>query len=149
MRALHRKLRSLVPVTFLVLILPTQFSSANNVSDMDYDRVADEIDKCLNTPQLSKANKCSKYSVLFSKKELSAEPSSVAVDKQGCALDTDKDGVLDYLDYCPDNTPLEISAGVSKNGCPRQSDKDGTPDYRDRCKDTQQGQKTDRYGCPI
>ena len=131
------------------VMLLSHVATASDAKDIDHDGVLDELDKCLNTPQLRKANKQSRYAALFSKDELSTTPKSIPVDKQGCALDTDEDGVLDYLDYCPDNTPLEISAGVSKNGCPRQSDKDGTPDYRDKCKNTKLGQKTDRFGCPI
>lgn len=149
MCALNKKLYGVLCIIFSLLMPVSHLAFASDSKDMDYDGVLDEIDKCLNTPQIRKANKASKYSVLFSREELSSESSSVPVDKQGCALDTDRDGVVDYLDYCPDNTPLEISAGVSKNGCSRQSDKDGTPDYRDRCEDTKSGQKTDRFGCPI
>lgn len=117
-------------------------------ADRDHDGVADHIDQCPNTPPLRKGNPNSKYAVLFSEQELSSERVSVAVDEKGCALDSDNDGIADYRDYCPDNTPLEISAGVASNGCPLQSDADGTPDYRDKCPDTPAGVKTDRYGCP-
>jgi OOP family OmpA-OmpF porin len=39
----------------------------------------------------------------------------VTVDKDGCPLDSDKDGVPDYLDKCP-GTPAGVT--VDKNGCP-------------------------------
>ncbi len=42
-------------------------------------------------------------------------PAGVAVDKDGCPLDSDKDGVPDYLDKCPD-TPCGVA--VDKDGCP-------------------------------
>lgn len=116
-------------------------------SDKDHDGVADSIDLCPDTPLLRKGDPESRYAVLFSEQELSAEQISVTVDETGCALDSDADGVADYLDYCPDNTPLEISAGVASNGCPLQSDADGTPDYRDKCPETPAGIKTDRFGC--
>jgi len=134
---------------FMALMLLSNLAPADNFTDMDHDGVLDEEDKCLNTPQLRKANKDSRYLSLFSRDELSDTSVSVPVDSQGCALDTDNDGVVDYLDYCPNNTALEISAGVSKNGCPRHSDKDGTPDYRDKCPNTKMGIKVDRFGCPI
>ena len=35
-------------------------------------------------------------------------------DKDGCPIDSDKDGVLDYLDKCPDNPAGET---VEKDGC--------------------------------
>lgn len=117
-------------------------------SDKDHDGIADHIDQCPDTPALRKGNPNSKYAVLFTQQELSAQNISVAVDENGCALDSDADGVADYRDYCPDNSPLEISAGVSKNGCPLQSDADGTPDYRDKCPGTLAGTKTNRFGCP-
>jgi OOP family OmpA-OmpF porin len=111
--------------------------------------VPDDIDRCLNTPAQPKIKTDSRYAVLFSTDELSDDTKSIAVDAEGCALDSDSDSVADYLDYCPHNTPLEISAGVTKNGCARQSDKDGTPDYRDRCPDTAFALKTDHHGCPV
>jgi len=39
----------------------------------------------------------------------------VKVDKDGCPADSDKDGVVDYLDKCP-NTPQ--GQMVDKDGCP-------------------------------
>lgn len=41
-------------------------------------------------------------------------PSGVKVDSDGCPLDTDGDGVADYLDKCPD-TPKDNK--VDNNGC--------------------------------
>jgi len=123
--------------------------TANELFDPDHDGVLGDQDKCPNTPLLRKVNKSFKYSRLFSSSELSDVPVSVPVDVRGCALDTDGDGVADYLDYCPDNTPLELSKGINRNGCSLQSDGDGTPDYRDKCPNTKRGVKADRFGCPI
>ena len=135
--------------TALVLLMVISLVSADKLNDGDQDGVADEVDQCLNTPALPKIKTGTKYAVLFSSKNLSGHLKSVAVDAQGCALDSDADSVADYVDYCPHNMPLEISAGVSKNGCARHSDGDGTPDYRDRCPGTAMGMKTDRYGCAL
>lgn len=61
-------------------------------------------------------------------------------------VDSDKDGVPDPLDKCPD-TPKGIR--VDKDGCPRDSDrdKDGIPDYFDKCPKTPKGAKVDKNGC--
>jgi OOP family OmpA-OmpF porin len=69
-----------------------------------------------------------------------AEPAAVAR-----PADSDKDGVIDSLDKCP-NTPTGVS--VDMDGCPLDSDKDGVPDYRDKCPDTPAGVSVDKDGCP-
>ncbi len=62
-------------------------------------------------------------------------PPLVPVDKNGCPIDSDGDGVADYLDQCP-NTPAEAYPTVDVHGCPADSDADGVPDYLDQCPDT-------------
>ena len=62
----------------------------------------------------------------------------------GRARDADHDGVLDWLDKCPD-TP--IGAKVDANGCPMDSDHDGVLDGIDKCPDTPAGCKVDATGC--
>jgi OOP family OmpA-OmpF porin len=59
-------------------------------------------------------------------------------------LDSDHDGVPDYLDKCP-GTPSGMA--VDKDGCPPDSDKDGVPDYLDKCPDTPVGVAVDKDGC--
>jgi len=61
-------------------------------------------------------------------------------------LDSDKDGVPDSLDKCPD-TPSGVK--VDMDGCPVDSDKDGVPDYLDKCPSTPFGDKVDASGCTI
>ena len=73
--------------------------------DADLDGVADNKDKCADTP------------------------AGVAVDKTGCPLDKDNDGVADYLDTCPD-----LAGSKMLNGCP-DKDADGVTDAQDRCPD--------------
>jgi outer membrane protein OmpA-like peptidoglycan-associated protein len=70
----------------------------------------------------------------------------VKVDEFGCPLDSDKDGIPDYLDECP-GTPR--GAPVDKVGCPLDSDGDGVPDYTDLCPNTPKGVEVDEYGCPF
>ena len=90
--------------------------------DSDRDGVFDNIDRCPNTPRLSK------------------------VDKYGCPIDSDKDGVLDYKDRCA-KTPKGVS--VDRSGCPIDSDGDGIVDYKDKCQDTKEGLRVDPNGCPL
>jgi len=64
----------------------------------------------------------------------------------GAKKDSDKDGITDDLDQCPD-TPL--GAVVDANGCPLDSDGDGVYDGLDQCPDTPKGAKVDMNGCPM
>lgn len=133
----------------LLLILLMLSATANAVEgDSDNDGVSDAIDKCPNTAQLKILPATFKYASAVNPERLNAEPKAHPVDKSGCELDSDNDGVVNSKDYCPENSPLQISKGVASNGCPVQSDSDGTPDYRDRCPDTPRHAATDRYGCP-
>ena len=71
-------------------------------------------------------------------------PAGVKVDAQGCPLDTDGDGVYDYLDKCP-RTPKGLK--VDKVGCPLDTDGDGVYDHRDKCPETPAGAKVNAQGC--
>jgi outer membrane protein OmpA-like peptidoglycan-associated protein len=66
------------------------------------------------------------------------------VDIHGCPIDSDFDGVPDYLDACPFN---EVGAWVDENGCPTDADGDGVPDGLDDCPYTLTGVDVDKYGC--
>ena len=61
-------------------------------------------------------------------------------------VDSDNDGVADYLDKCP-NTPAGVK--VDAKGCPVDSDNDGVADYLDKCPNTPAGMKVDKNGCAI
>ncbi len=73
-------------------------------------------------------------------------PLGVTVDESGCPVDSDGDGVADYLDECPD-TPA--GAPVNSRGCPLDSDGDGVFDYMDNCPNTPSGAPVDAQGCPL
>ncbi|HET7630459.1 MAG TPA: PBP1A family penicillin-binding protein, partial [Candidatus Saccharimonadales bacterium] len=63
--------------------------------------------------------------------------------------DSDKDGVNDDKDKCPDTT---AGVKVDKNGCeikPTDSDGDGVNDDKDKCPDTTAGVKVDKDGCEV
>jgi len=62
-------------------------------------------------------------------------PEGVAVDDCGCPFDSDKDGVPNYLDECP-KTPKQAIGMVDEKGCPLDTDEDGVPDYLDQCPET-------------
>ena len=62
-------------------------------------------------------------------------PFGVKVDKKGCPIDSDGDGVPDYLDKCPE-TPNAAIGFVDSNGCPLDTDGDSIPDYLDKCPNT-------------
>ena len=72
----------------------------------------------------------------------------MVVDKSGCALDSDGDGVADGRDDCP-RTPLAAAGYVDIFGCPVDSDFDGVPDYLDTCQASPSGAAVDDYGCPL
>ncbi|MCM4162990.1 MULTISPECIES: thrombospondin type 3 repeat-containing protein [unclassified Arenibacter] len=62
-------------------------------------------------------------------------------------LDTDDDGVPDYLDQCPNTHPGEI---VDENGCAnsqKDSDGDGVNDTTDLCPETPKGESVGVNGC--
>ncbi|MFD2515901.1 OmpA family protein, partial [Pontibacter locisalis] len=94
----------------------------------------------------------------------------VQVDKEGCPVDTDGDGVADYQDECPteagvanlkgcpdrdndgvadknDECPDEAGTAATK-GCP-DSDNDGVADKDDKCPDTPAGVQVGADGCPV
>ncbi|GAB2711252.1 OmpA family protein [Halomonas garicola] len=71
-------------------------------------------------------------------------PAGVAVDAEGCPLDSDNDGVPDYRDECP-GTPAGVE--VDAKGCPLDSDNDGVPDFRDQCPNTPAGVEVNALGC--
>lgn len=60
--------------------------------------------------------------------------------------DSDRDGVIDANDKCP-NTPAGVK--VDAVGCPLDSDGDGVADYLDKCPGTPKGFKVDAEGCII
>src|SRR5438552_3903105 len=64
----------------------------------------------------------------------------------GPPQDSDKDGIPDKKDACP-NTPL--GATVDARGCPTDSDKDGVYDGLDKCPNTPAGTPVDTTGCPL
>ncbi len=73
-------------------------------------------------------------------------PVGVIVDDHGCPMDSDVDGVPDGLDQCP-NTPR--GATVDVNGCPWDSDLDMVLNGLDQCPDTPPGALVDVDGCPF
>src|SRR2546427_781816 len=73
-------------------------------------------------------------------------PLGATVDAHGCPTDSDHDGVYDGLDKCP-NTPA--GATVDANGCPSGADSDGVPDGMGKCPNTPAGPPVAATGCPL
>jgi len=73
-------------------------------------------------------------------------PPGALLDAQGCAFDTDGDGVVDGVDLCA-NTPAGVT--VDRVGCPLDTDSDGVADYQDLCLGTPLGTIVDTDGCPL
>ena len=73
-------------------------------------------------------------------------PVGAVVDTRGCPIDSDGDGVYNGLDQCPD-TPA--GAVVDTAGCSIDSDRDGVPDGIDVCPGTPEGAVVDAQGCPL
>lgn len=69
--------------------------------------------------------------------------------KKGCPIDTDGDGVSDYLDKCQTVSQLENLKGVDEKGCPVDLDQDGMPDYEDECLQTPVDIEVNNQGCPL
>lgn len=75
-----------------------------------------------------------------------APPAGALLDAQGCAFDSDGDGVVDGIDLCAD-TPAGVK--FDRVGCPLDSDQDGVADYKDLCPATPLGTIVDSDGCPV
>ncbi len=133
-------------ITAALLIVNVQ---AGVINDADNDGIADEYDQCPATARLHKLPADFKFGAALDPQRLEQGAQAYPVDKTGCEIDSDHDGVIDSKDFCPDNSKLETSHGVAENGCPLHSDFDGTPDYRDLCPKTPQNIKTDKAGCPV
>ncbi len=73
-------------------------------------------------------------------------PAGALLDAQGCAFDSDSDGVVDGIDMCA-NTPIGVT--VDRVGCPLDTDKDGVADFEDMCPGTPLGTIVDKTGCPL
>lgn len=73
-------------------------------------------------------------------------PAGALLDQNGCAYDTDGDGVYDGIDLCR-NTPEGVT--VDRVGCPIDSDNDAVADYLDLCPGTPEGVIVDQDGCPL
>ncbi len=73
-------------------------------------------------------------------------PEGALLDANGCAFDSDGDGVVDGLDQCP-STPAGVT--VDALGCPLDSDGDGVLDINDDCPGTPVGATVDSKGCEL
>jgi OOP family OmpA-OmpF porin len=90
----------------------------------------------------------------FGEKEQPAAPAPVPEPKPepkpepvvAAPVDSDRDGVFDPQDQCP-NSPAGYP--VDGRGCNIDSDKDGVLDPADKCPNTPEGFKVNEEGCPV
>ena len=73
-------------------------------------------------------DKCPETDMDFLRKQCPGLKKKQYVDKQGCDLDDDKDGVHNCMDLCP-NTPENTP--VDQNGCPLESNNEDTNEVTD------------------
>ncbi len=127
-------------------------SCEGGIDDKDGDGVADDKDKCPDTPASVKVDEsgCPLDSdgdgVADYLDKCAGTPAGATVNSNGCPGDSDNDGVADYLDKCP-GTP--VGATVDASGCTKDSDGDGIADYLDKCPGTAKGVKVDNKGCKL
>jgi outer membrane protein OmpA-like peptidoglycan-associated protein len=140
------------------------FNFGRNSSDKDRDGVRNRKDKCPDTDIAYLTSLCPdvKRKDFVDKRGCTLDedsdgvpdcydkcpntPPNTPVDEFGCPFDEDGDGVFDHLDLCP-HTPAGIE--VDANGCPLDTDGDGVPDYLDKCPDTPADVAVDENGCPL
>jgi hypothetical protein len=139
------KLKLVIPIMLLALMAQNPIQAD---SDRDYDGIPDSRDNCPDSMQIATVSPDFRYIPTLNPERLEQTPKSWPVNSNGCELDSDRDGIINSQDYCPDNTTEELSYGVANNGCPMQSDSDGTPDYRDHCPNTPPNIATNQFGCP-
>lgn len=90
--------------------------------------------------KLSKPTDTDKDGVSDKKDKCPNTPSSAQVDSKGCPLDGDQDGVADYIDKCP-----SLAGKQNLEGCP-DKDNDNVADQDDKCPDVK---GVERFaGCP-
>jgi len=125
--------------------------SARGRKDADQDGVADEKDRCPDTPigVLVDASGCPMDSdgdgVPDGLDACADTPRGATTDLRGCPSDDDGDGVWNGLDRC-DRTPPDVT--VDASGCPLDLDRDGVTDSSDDCPGTPAGVIVDARGCP-
>lgn len=114
----------------------TQCYFCGNGIDTDGDGIFDNRDECANTPKGVRVYWQVEH---FARNE-------TPIGRPGCPIDSDLDGVANYLDSCPD-TASDVK--VDSKGCPRDSDRDRVYDNVDKCPNTPHGWEVDDNGCPL
>ncbi|MFP5306163.1 MAG: thrombospondin type 3 repeat-containing protein, partial [Gammaproteobacteria bacterium] len=102
--------------------------------DSDADGVADYLDRCAGTPPgvAVDAEGCP----LTVQIKCPDTPRGIPVGPDNCPLDSDGDGIPDYLDECPNTPP---GAKILPNGCALKGD----------CRKPREGEQVDANGCAI
>jgi OmpA-OmpF porin, OOP family len=96
------------------------------------------------SPQPSQPADSDKDGVRDSRDQCPDTPFGTKVNSRGCVPDSDNDGVADNRDQCP-ATPA--GASVNNRGCERDDDNDGVVNSKDQCPGTDAGATVDATGC--
>lgn len=114
--------------------------------------MVDRLDQCPETAGDAPVDRsgceldCDGDGVVNSKDDCPRTPAGVRVDLLGCELDADGDGVTDGRDHCPDTA---AGASVDAQGCELDTDGDGVTDSEDHCPGTPVGAGVDQKGCEL
>ncbi len=99
-------------------------------SDIDNDKVSDELDECIDVPGVWTFRGCPDTDEDGIQDAVDDCPMEPGLEKFNGCPDTDEDGIMDKNDDCPETPGLE-----KFNGCPDR-DEDGIMDKEDDCPDT-------------
>lgn len=98
-------------------------------SDIDNDKVSDEMDECIDVPGVWSFRGCPDTDEDGIQDAVDDCPMEPGLEKFNGCPDTDEDGIMDKNDDCPETPGLE-----KFNGCPDR-DEDGIMDKEDDCPD--------------
>ena len=116
-------------------------------TDTDGDGVIDTEDKCPNERGPIRNGGCPPNNDTKNIFESGTKNASIAagagaiIDNKKIPVDTDKDGIYDTDDKCPN-----LSGVAANNGCPADTDKDGIYDTDDKCPN--KAGTAENNGCP-
>jgi outer membrane protein OmpA-like peptidoglycan-associated protein len=129
---------ALLSITARYKLNATKKTHLRNINIYDFidksDLLINASDSCkaCDAIELAKANAIAIDSLKYTNKLLKLQLDTVMTLLSNYSVDTDGDGVTDFMDRCP-ATPAKVRGLVDRRGCPLDSDLDAIPDYLDNC----------------